>query len=319
LVYAWTDPSEPRYQGRRVSAWFTQYYRSGQFSSGWDDARQAEAVAALGALGTNALPFLLKECFAERRDPGRFTNVLMALASLPKPFQFPPFVPAAHVSHEAAAAIEIIRPPASVLLPRLTNALASSDHRQRRVALDLLGYVGEGGEAAVPFLVAKLKSEAWVERMLAAHSLARLGIAAKPALPALIEIVGDAASSSGSLFNGCRALGNLGPEATNSLPTLRRRWGTETDPDAKRHLATAICRITVPEPEVLDSIIAQLSDTLHCRSAIRALGEIGPNAKPAVPALQELATQTHRFWRQAAAALERIEPSPNATNTVPIR
>lgn len=205
------------------------------------------------------------------------------------------------------------------MLPQLTNALASADQRRRRVALDLLGYVGEGGEAAVPFLVAKLKSEAEIERLLAVHSLQRLGMAAKPALPALIEIVGDTASSRGILFNGCRALGNLGSEATNSLPTLKRRWGAETDPVAKRHLATAICRIAEPEPEVLDSIIAQLSETVHCRGAILALAEIGPNAKPAVPALRELATKTHQYWRQAAAALERIEPSPNATNSAPIR
>ncbi|HEY9171709.1 MAG TPA: hypothetical protein VI136_05435 [Verrucomicrobiae bacterium] len=197
LLYAWRDPSEPRYQGRRVSAWFTQYCRSGQFSSRWDDARQAEAVAALGALGTNALPFLLKECFAEHRDPGRLTNVLMALASLPKPFQFPPFVPAKYVNLEAAAAIGVIRPPASLLLPQLTNALASADHRRRRVALGLLGYVGEGGEAVVPFLVAQLKNEGWVERTLAFQSLQRLGMGAKPALPALIEIVGDVAGGKG--------------------------------------------------------------------------------------------------------------------------
>lgn len=306
LAYAWLDPSEPRYQGRRLSEWFKQYYRSGQFSRRADDVKRAEATAAFRALGTNAVPFLLDECFAERRDPG-FTNLLKALATLPKPFQFPPFVSAAYINEEAAEAIGIVRPPASVLLPRLTNALASANDRRRRMALYLLGYVGEGGETVVPILAAKLRSQAIAERGLAAQSLDRLGKAAKPALPTLIEIAGDTASSRGCIFSVCRALGNLGADATTAIPVLKKRWGAETNWSTRVQLAAAMCRIDERETEVLHSIIEQIKDASHRQSAIRALGDIGRNAKAAAPALGEVMTVADvTIWNQAAWALSRI-------------
>src|SRR5208337_1710337 len=67
---------QPTYQGRLVSYWFRQYYRSGAVASDgnvWprdqqDIRKGSEAGHALGALGTNALPYLLKVCFSTNQD-----------------------------------------------------------------------------------------------------------------------------------------------------------------------------------------------------------------------------------------------------------
>lgn len=309
LISSWLAPAEPRYQGRRVSDWFKQYYRSGP-SGRWNETERAEAISAIRAMGTNALPFLLDECVAQRRDSS-YTNLLKALASLPN--LFPPYVPGTEISHEAAEAVGIIRPPAVVLLPWLKEALASPDQNRRQQALNLLGYVGDGAEATVPLLVMALRGENPFERALAAQSLAEIGESAKSALPALVEFLERPASDRVGLHNVCRTLGDLEAEATNALPALRWRWQTETDPEVRLALATAICRIAAPEPEVLNSITAQLDDTRNCFAAIQALGQVGANARMALPALQRFVAGTNYFKQQAAEVVRQIESAPAST------
>src|SRR5688572_9296161 len=88
---------EPQHRGKRLSVWFKQYYRTGQWSRHRQELQHEQAARALRAMGTNAIPFLVAECFTTSQESPLQTNVLTFLAALPKPFRFPPFVPAAMV------------------------------------------------------------------------------------------------------------------------------------------------------------------------------------------------------------------------------
>jgi len=55
--------NEPKYHGKRLSGWFKQYYRSGIHVLAPDEIDLKDATAALRAIGTNAVPWLVGRCF----------------------------------------------------------------------------------------------------------------------------------------------------------------------------------------------------------------------------------------------------------------
>jgi|GEM_PF-3384879 len=62
-------PKEAEYQGRTVSAWFRQACRAESFQPGMgSSAPGIEARIAFLEMGTHAVPFLVRESFAFRRD-----------------------------------------------------------------------------------------------------------------------------------------------------------------------------------------------------------------------------------------------------------
>jgi len=66
-----TRPREPEYQGRTLSAWLDDYNRAGTWNV-------EPASAAIRAMGTNCLPFLLAQI---KRSPSRLTVKVVNLAS----------------------------------------------------------------------------------------------------------------------------------------------------------------------------------------------------------------------------------------------
>lgn len=298
---------EPEYRGRKLSVWFKQYYRSGQWSGVWDLARREQAARAMRVMGTNAVPFLVAECFTTKRESPFQTNVLTFLATLPEPFRFPRFVLVDWVREEAASAIDEIKPPASFLLPLVTNRLNAPDKQQRCLATYLLGKVGAGGEAAVPFLREKLRSADQWERMLATVSLDRLGPAASTAVPDLIEFVRTNYQPS---YYACRALARVGTLASNAIPVLKERLADETN--AWRHvsLASAIICIDSRQTEAMGVLQAALADNQKTNTysdVITALRDIGTNARPALPLLlRTLNDKDLRVWHPALSVLLSI-------------
>lgn len=297
---------EPEYQGKRLSAWFKQYYRSGQSSQRPDDPRREQAARALRAIGTNAIPFLVTECFTVIRESPVQTNVLAFLAKLPEPIRFPPFVPAREVQEQAASAIGEIKPPAILLLPLVTNRLNAPDKFQRWMATYLLGKVGEGGEAGVPFLREKLRSADVQESMLAALGLDRLGPMARLAVPDLIEVVRTNSFRPFSYY-ACRALARVGPAASNAIPVLKERLAAETNASRQLSLAVALVCIDSQQVEAMGFLQAELADnqkTNTHRAVIHALSDIGPNARPALPLLlAALKNNDPGFWHPALFVL----------------
>jgi hypothetical protein len=301
LIWLAQSPGEPRHQGRPVSAWFKQFYRAGDFSRRPDAIQRAEAAAAFQALGTNAVPFLLDECFAARPHRGRITNLFAFLGSLPPAFQLPPYVPGDYISHEAAEAMGVIRPPASCLLPRLTNALTSTISRQRYMVLYLAGYAGEGGEAMTPFLQQALRSEDNLARGLSLQSAQRLGTRGAALTPDLVEMLQRPDLPPGVRQQVYRVLGSFGESAAQAAASLREALKVTTDPKTQFTLALTLCRIQPAECGYLE---AELQDALmegespRWAELARQLGWHGNHAPPALPFLWRVAdgTQFDNWW-----------------------
>ena len=72
----------------------------------------------------------------------------------------------------------------AIIIQEYINKLKKSDANDPDIA-------SLCGSKLVPSLVKILKHESWVVRIKAAESLGSMGIVAKPAIPALIEAVGD--------------------------------------------------------------------------------------------------------------------------------
>ena len=300
---------EPKYEGKGFSVWFRQYYTSGQRSSRFDESLHEEANEALRAMGANAVPLLVEECYSTSHDAGP-TNLLKVLSELPRPFRFPPFVPAELIRDEAAQVLYAIKPPAQFIVPRAAIALAGTNQHQRRTAIYLLGDIGEGAESATPWLIQGLRSSDRWEKVLAAQSTARLGPAVKAVIPELINGMTNAAGDQGWIWGICHALGSMGSNAAPAIPILKAKMLVETNLARRMMIAGNLCRIDAGESGALTNILNELKNSENSgkrSSMVFQLGQVGPNAKAAIPFLLEmLADDDLQTWCGAASALKGV-------------
>lgn len=145
-----------------------------------------------------------------------------------------------------------------------------------------------------------------------------LGTNAQSATSALIEIANRNPSPSSpypsSRYYAIDALGSIGPPAKEAVPSLLR-WATNTNAHVLCSAMHALVRIS-EEP---DLVLSVLTNALHSpvpvvrMNAVLALGELGPVAKPAVPALVEMFDDPFQdIRRDATIALKAIDPEAAA-------
>lgn len=141
-----------------------------------------------------------------------------------------------------------------------------------------------------------------------------LGTNAQSATSALITIANRNTSPSSpypsSRYYALDALGSIGPPAKEAIPSLLR-WATNTNAHVLCSAMHALVRIS-EEP---DLVLPVLTNALHSAvpvvrmNAVLALGEFGPNAKPAAPALVDMFNDSFpEVRRSATAALKAIDP-----------
>jgi hypothetical protein len=295
--------NEPKYQGKRLSSWFKDYYRNGPYHARVvDEWKFDRARKAIRAIGTNAVPFLVAECFDTKPDIPWQTNVMLALSKLPSRFGLPHYVPGAIVSEHAAEALKEIGPPACQLIPMVTNYLNDPVQIQRNKAVWMLGTVSDGGEMVVPFLRAKLAATNSWECVLAQMGLGRLGPAAPPAAPDLIEV---ARTNSFSTYYAASALARIGHAASNAIPVLTERMTVRTN--RREHITLAVALVCVdPSPERgLELLTKEFNENTNSRSAmIEAVISIGTNARPLLPLLyKSLEVDRPSLWYPVLNAL----------------
>ncbi len=123
-----------------------------------------------------------------------------------------------------------------------------------------------------------------------------------------------------------RALGQIGPPASQAVPVLGRAIAA-TAVDVRRPAIDALGRIGPEARDAVPAIIAEVdlpkdhinyAPLAHFRRlAARALGRIGPDASQAIPILQQaLANEDHVYRVEAALALWRIARYPRALETM---
>ena len=192
--------------------------------------------------------------------------------------------------------------------------------------LPLLAGIAHGQTPAE--LAQKLRSKERADRIRAANELGKLGAAAAPAANALASALGDevpevrnaAADALGKIGKpavahvrnaladsdryaaAARAAGNLGPLAADLVPALikcLRVDGIEISDAVEKAI------VSIGEPG-LPHVIKGLEDHAINSKLCRAVREMGPAAKPAVPALIALVGKRVIARGDAASALGAI-------------
>lgn len=215
---------EPRYQGIRLTVWLKQY-GTNHWSTGRDGPLEKEAQAAIRQVGTNAIPLYLS-IMSARESP--LKRKLLALAPRPLVARLhlrslysyrllgayglialgpdaKPAVPAlmglltdkdAQVRYPAVFALRCLGPAASDALPSLITCLKDPEFIVRDEAVLALGTIHQQPDQVVPILVGVL-DQAWNPQnsailwLDAMSALREFGTRAKPAVPRLLNLLGD--------------------------------------------------------------------------------------------------------------------------------
>lgn len=173
------------------------------------------------------------------------------------------------------------------------------------------GVLSTMGASAVPALTKALTDENEHIRDISATSLRVIGPDAKDAIPALIKLLGD-----NSTFRTAQgALGSIGKAAIPDLialfPEPKEDSETKEAKDIRWRIRRraisvfgAIGGVAVPDLiEVLKSERSGLSQDF----AAEALGDIGPAAKDAVPALIQHITESNRYKKKSKENLGQYQ------------
>ncbi|MEO1399912.1 MAG: HEAT repeat domain-containing protein [Cyanobacteria bacterium J06635_1] len=239
-------------------------------------AQIPQALATIG--GADVLSILLGTL--RHRDPAVQLAAVIALGSLKA--EASPAVPALRsvlrnpqLSSEAAQAIGQIGPRAQTAVPDLIDRL-SGDANSRASAAEALGSIGPAARAAIPALVELLGERT------AVRALAGIGAASVP------ELIEAAKSPDATVQrNAVEALGLIGPEAAAAVPLLGRLMSS-SDLSLRAQVFRALTNIGRPAVPTL--ITALDAPSLRAMAAI-SLGNIGPEAEAAIPALLEIFEQ----------------------------
>ncbi len=282
---------EPKYEGKRLSFWFREYCRSGQ-SIGYDWSLHRESAAALQQMGTNAVPYLLQQAFCMRQDSATKSNFYRFVNDSPRSWGLPWLLNSEMRRGEAPFALKEIKPPAAQLLSLMHKQLKSANHFERCQTLFILGTAGDGAEEVIPNLTSALQDTNRWARRIAIQSLDWIGPRADAAVPGLIEVlkepIGTNQFSLGS--SAAIALGKIGSASAPAVPLIRKLFEQEKNWNLRCSLASALFRIDPGQADALAFLTNGVTSHQPASDrwiAASQLGEIGPDAKAAVPVLLE--------------------------------
>lgn len=272
-----SNPNEPRVQGKRVSDWLDEIEYKG-LAAGVEAPRGDAAFMILTNAGPDAA-HLLATIWRNGRDRSRLTRVREQFTG--------------NVGFDGSRKPGFVR---------------------GWCALQVVACMGADAEAAVPTFVEALTDSRAEVRMEAVFALGYIPAARSVVVPALLETTFD-----GTIEVARAAVVALGKQKTNAVDALPR---LEMIRDDRRHpmRPQAAFAIALIDPAQLDSCLDELiakaeeSPGRFPDAAFRLLGEIGPAARSAVPAILRCidkggAGQISSHLEQAAwLALEKIDP-----------
>jgi HEAT repeat protein len=302
---------EPRYEGKPVT-WWLERLRHAETQQ--EQIRARNAIEAFGVDAAPVVPGLVE--MLEDLSPDYRTMIRFLLCK--------------------------IGPGAKDAVPVLVKRLQGKTARDPEAVIDILGSIGPDAAEAVPVLTACLGNASL--RDDAAHALCGIGPKARSAIPALgqafrqarredryftwvkklhqlgpdavpllIEILGEAKLE--DKCDSATALGQLGPAAqaatAHLTPLLKHQ-----NPDLRCDAAIALWKIEKNEA-VIPILVGLLQTTQDypgaARIAAEALGDIGPCAKGALPALESYRRSVRDGYgssllqEEAAKAIKKIQ------------
>lgn len=278
---------EPRYQGKPLSTWLRALESA---IPDEDEGRVIEEYQAITAMGTNALPYLIKKLGA--RDPA-WKTALGDLLDKQSVVDWRPRM-AWQEQDTALQAFSILGETAAPAIPQLT-ALLTQPHAASAAAWSLIVI----GPPALPVLMEALTNRNIYGRERIPYGLARIAGDKRPRLPVLLDSLRDPDPSIRSA--AVLALGVLQMEedtVVSALVPLMR------DPDStvRRQTVRALGRFS-RRPELVVPALAQGLDDPNWfvrHFSLVALAAFGPDAREALPALEKAAGSSDENIRARA-------------------
>jgi len=178
---------------------------------------------------------------------------------------------------------------------------------------DLLRAIGSFGASAAPAvepLMAALSDGDPETRGAAANALAQIGPPAVRSVPELAKLLADSAPR--VRCQAALALKSIGPKSSGAVPELTRAL-RDSVPYVRAGAADALGAIGPGSRAAVTALIERLKTdpgpNYVFDSAIYALGNIGPDAKEALPTLEEISHRV-RLTAPAHEAMLQIEGKP---------
>jgi HEAT repeat protein len=181
-----------------------------------------------------------------------------------------------------------------------------SNEKLRVAAMEVLARLGERAKDATPDLVEALKTtEDGDLRAEMQFTLAKIGPTAEAAIPELIKSLDSEHEEVKQ--SAIYALGKIGPPSADAVEKLKPHLEHEDD-ELRTVSVWALLQICPDNEEIVGLAIPALIEALKDEveivriEAAAALGQIGPKAEAAVPALEKLvASDAHAHVREVAA------------------
>jgi HEAT repeat protein len=190
----------------------------------------------------------------------------------------------ATLRQEAARVLGVIGSEAGEAVTVLIGALEDSDAQVRWRVLEALGSLGRKAEPAAVVLVQFFNDQdaQWRERVV--QTVGQIGSRDDRVVLALAGALLDERPRWRTPSAG-KILARLGLDAKRALPLLREAR-KHRDPELR---AAVLLPLAAIDRESMSGIVAALDDeeAKVCEAAVAALKELGPRAKPGLPALLE--------------------------------
>jgi HEAT repeat protein len=227
-------PSEPMYEGKPLSFWLEGY-----ISNVRTETSQQQADHAMAAIGTNAIPTLLKMIRAEDSWKKR---ELMEWERVQSIFHFH-----FHADREehfmAFYGFKALGPIGKSAVPELSKLLGDNRWDVRAYAAASLGEIGPASKPAIPQLLQLLNERFSPERYDAAISLGKIHAQPDIVVPALI--MGLSGEGYEIRMESIRAISEFGSDAKSAIPNLVP-FLNDTD-SSRRSAATNAIKLIDPE------------------------------------------------------------------------
>jgi HEAT repeat protein len=304
-LVVWSRSGEPRFQGQPLTYWVDALWNSG--------ANQEEAKSALKTVEVSkAVPFLLKKV---RQSAIKQKNSA-AWSRLPptvKDYVPEPDLDFNLVHNKIPYALSLMGSP---VIPRLQTALQDHNADVQNIALRALGMMGSTAEATLPGVISLLHHTNGDVRLSAVFAVQQIGGTRPEAIQALVGTLLDSnRGPNGTVWvreSAVSALGRLGPAAKAAVPAIT---GLLDAPDVytRREVIRALWRID-HDTNLVDRAVHELETSRHgsqnYKSFLNVLAEMGPAARPAVPAILQSATNLAKVEvsRTIRPALAKIDP-----------
>jgi HEAT repeat protein len=218
--------------------------------------------------------------------------------------------PSARLRCHAAYNLWKIDPKSNRPLAALRRVLEERDEEAWADVFDLVSMLGGAGRDLAPVLIRLLEDRDQNVRNNAVVTLGEIHPEPKLAVPALHKALSDR----NSFVRGTAAiaLAKMGDKGREKLAALRALM-KDDNPLVRVQAAVAVWRLDHDDAAavpVLTKALAHDKYTMANVAAVQALGEIGPGAKAAEPALLACRKKVEGDWhRQAIAeAVRKIDP-----------